>query len=57
MSLQEQKITDKHATGQKLNEGQDEEYELEEYLFWPSLCSQNVSSGAEDTPSSPLYGV
>ncbi|KAI0277636.1 hypothetical protein BGY98DRAFT_1097319 [Russula aff. rugulosa BPL654] len=35
-------------------EGQDEEYDV--YLFWPSLSSRDVSSGAGDTPSSPLYG-
>lgn len=55
MSFQEQKNADKHATGQKLNEGLDEEYDV--YLFWPSLCRENVSSSAGDTPSSPLYGV
>ena len=43
------------ATGQKLAERQDEEYDM--YLFWPSLSRRDMSSDTGDTPSSPLYGV
>jgi len=52
MSLRDQKSHEERVYRPKPAQEQDDDYDV--YLFWPSMSSQDVSSG--DPPSSPLYG-